>query len=37
VAAKGGFTDVKPITKGSPVETGIDITDAVLQKLNTKN
>jgi Skp family chaperone for outer membrane proteins len=37
VAAKGSFIDVKPISKGSSVETGVDITDAVLQKLNTKN
>jgi Skp family chaperone for outer membrane proteins len=37
VAAKGGFTDVKPIPKDSPVQTGVDITDTVLQKLNTKN
>ncbi|THU33564.1 hypothetical protein FAM09_25800 [Niastella caeni] len=37
VASRGGFTDVKPIPKDSTAQTGIDITNLILQKLNSKN
>lgn len=37
VVAKERFTDVKPVTKDSSGVKGVDITDMVLEKLNTKN
>lgn len=34
VVNEGGYTDVKPTTKGQAIKDGTDITDMVLKKLN---